>query len=70
VRRRRRLESERETPGDEERPEQIGEALDVLAGVVDESVSLHEVRRVAIADVGVVDLGLQRPRFRDEERGR
>jgi hypothetical protein len=48
-------------------PERIGEALDVLPRVVDEPVPFDEVARVAIRDVGVVDLGLERTRVPQED---
>ena len=49
-----RRRPEREQACEDQRPEQIGVALDPLARVVDEAVALHEMLRVAQRDEGVV----------------
>jgi hypothetical protein len=74
----RRIEPERDAARDEERPEQVREPLDALARVVDEPEPVDQVSRVAVGDVGVVELGTGPPGLAqelgddrgDEERGK
>jgi hypothetical protein len=69
-----RIEAQLQAQRRQQHPREVGVALDAIAGVVDEAVTVHEVEGVAKRDEGVVeDVGVAVPEQeaadRDYERG-
>jgi hypothetical protein len=64
------LPTQRQTQRDQQRPEQVRDALDAFARVVDQTVTLDEVGGVPIRDVGVVDLRLHGEMLEQEDAQR